>query len=56
MLDILNGFVELSKHDIIHGDLKPANILINADTYKLAGIVGFRVIDWAVKTPLYMSP
>jgi serine/threonine protein kinase len=37
MLDILNGFVELSKHDIIHRDLKPANILINGSTYKIAG-------------------
>jgi calcium-dependent protein kinase len=37
MLDILNGFVEPIKHGIIHRDLKPANILINGDTYKLAG-------------------
>jgi serine/threonine protein kinase len=56
MLDILNGFVELIKHDIIHGDLKPANILINADTFKLAGIVSVLGDDWAFETPLYMTP
>ena len=39
MTDILTGFIELIKNGIMHRDLKPANILINEDTYKIAGII-----------------
>jgi serine/threonine-protein kinase ULK/ATG1 len=38
LTDILNGFAELLKNGIVHRDLKPDNILINDDTFKLAGL------------------
>ncbi|CAK63370.1 unnamed protein product (macronuclear) [Paramecium tetraurelia] len=64
LIDILNGFTQLIKNGVTHRNLKPENILIDKQTYKLANF-GFAkfvsnynksMMDSIVGTPLYMSP
>jgi serine/threonine-protein kinase ULK/ATG1 len=59
--NIIRGMNELYNNDIAHRDLKPDNILINDDIFKVADF-GFSTLmnGESMKekcgTPLYMSP
>ena len=59
--DIINGFKEMISFDLAHRDLKPDNVLINDNSYKVADY-GFstttngKPMTEKCGTPIYMSP
>lgn len=60
--DLLNGFIELQRHGIMHRDIKPTNILVKDHVFKIAdfGLSRYSGSTESVKsltgTPLYMAP
>lgn len=57
---ILKGFRELRKYDIVHRDLKLSNIFLHEDWIKIGDFgmakVGKRISGTTVGTPLNMAP
>lgn len=57
---LVNAFTELHRHQIMHRDFKPANVLVSHDTFMI-GDFGFASMDQSVSTtklgtPLYSAP
>ena len=63
-MQLIDGYSELCKNNIIHRDMKPANILIMGSTFKICDFGFARFVDdlkkemvsSVVGSPLYMAP
>ena len=57
---LVNAFLELHHHKIMHRDFKPANVLVNQDTLMIADFgfasMGTEKEDVKLGTPLYSAP
>lgn len=60
LIQIINGFMELSKHKIFHRDIKPDNLLLHDDLLVIGDFglskAGVDLTATKVGSPMYMAP